>query len=165
MPGMTDPSVALKSFQKAFLLGGLELQRCDLDPDLRVHVDLPEGNPRLTYVRFDGETVIALVILAITVPLDGTHCFGVGYAVPKAYRNQGYAKGTVSAAIAELQQGLARDSGISEFYVEAIVGADNTPSRRVAELTISSSPVAVTDQVSGLPAFQYVRKLTATRAG
>lgn len=45
------------------------------------------------------------------------------------------------------------------FYVEAIVGADNKPSQRVAEQVISNTPVAVTDKLSGLPAFQYIRKI------
>jgi hypothetical protein len=45
------------------------------------------------------------------------------------------------------------------FYVEAIVGADNKSSQRVAEQVISDMPVAMTDQISGLPAFQYVRKI------
>jgi hypothetical protein len=57
-----------------------------------------------------------------------------------------------------MQHGLGR-IGQSVFYVEAIVGADNKPSQPVAEQVISDTPVAVTDQVSGLPAFQYVRKI------
>jgi hypothetical protein len=57
-----------------------------------------------------------------------------------------------------MQHGLGR-IGQSVFYAEAIVGADNKPSQPVAEQVISDTPVAVTDQVSGLPAFQYVRKI------
>ena len=49
--------------------------------------------------------------------------------------------------------------GHSAFYVEAIVGANNKPSQRVADKVISDAPVAVTDQVSGLPAFRYVRRI------
>ncbi len=56
------------------------------------------------------------------------------------------------------QHGLAR-SKISTFYVEAIVGTDNEASKYVAAATISTSPVEVTDQFSGLPALQYVRKI------
>jgi hypothetical protein len=47
----------------------------------------------------------------------------------------------------------------SVFYVEAIVGADNKLSQRVAKQGNLDAPVAVTDQVSGLPAFRYVRKI------
>jgi hypothetical protein len=38
---------------------------------------------------------------------------------------------------------------------------DNGPSKRVAEETISRTPVAITDVFSGLPALQYVRKIGA----
>ena len=55
--------------------------------------------------------------------------------------------------------------GLSVFYVEAIVGADNKPSQRVAEHVISDTPVPVTDQVSGLPAFRYVRKVEPPTSG
>jgi hypothetical protein len=88
----------------------------------------------------------------------GTHCFSIGYAVPEAYRIQGRAKDAIRAAISEMQHGLGR-IGLSVFCVEAIVGADNKPSQRAAEQVISDTPVAVKDQVSGLPAFQYVRKV------
>jgi hypothetical protein len=57
-----------------------------------------------------------------------------------------------------LRHGLSRNK-ISSFYVEAIVSTDNEPSKLVAEATISATPVAVTDEGSGLPALQYVRKI------
>jgi hypothetical protein len=43
--------------------------------------------------------------------------------------------------------------------VEAIVGAHNKPSRQVAVATISDAPKEVTDKLSGLPAFQYLRRV------
>ena len=48
--------------------------------------------------------------------------------------------------------------------MEAIVGADNKASQRVAEQFISETPVAMTDQISGLPAFQYVRRIEHSTA-
>jgi hypothetical protein len=57
-----------------------------------------------------------------------------------------------------LKHGLSRNN-VSSFYVEAIVSIDNEPSKQVAESTISATPVAVTDNVSGLPALHYVRKI------
>jgi len=71
---------------------------------------------------------------------------------------KGHAKSVVAAAIAELRHGLSRNK-ISSFHVEAIVSTDNEPSKRVAEATISATLVAVTDEGSGLPALQYVRKI------
>jgi RimJ/RimL family protein N-acetyltransferase len=158
MTNMTDPLNALKSFQQALLLGGIQLQRGGVDRELFVHLDEPNGMPRFTYVRLQRQTVTAFVELVICDPIEGTPCFQIGYAVPESYRSQGRAKSAVSAAIAELKHGLARIP-IQTFYVEAIVGADNKASQRVAAETISATPDAVTDQVSGLPALHYVRKI------
>jgi hypothetical protein len=62
-----------------------------------------------------------------------------------------------------MRHGFKR-AGIPAFHVEAIVGANNTASLRVAEQTISTSPTAITDQFSGVPAFQYVRKIAQAAA-
>jgi hypothetical protein len=155
---MTDPAHALQSFQQALLLGGIKLRRGELDKDVYVYVDDPDGQRRFTYVRLEDRTVTAFVELGWCEPIEGTPCLAIGYAVPEAYRNQGRAKEAVRAALAEMQHGLGRN-GILVFYVEAIVGADNKPSQRVAEQVISDKPVPVKDRISSLPAFQYVRKI------
>jgi hypothetical protein len=161
---MTDPSDALKSFQQALVDGQIQLQRGQIDPELFVHLDRPNDQPRFTYVRLQLQTVTALVILVISDPIEGKPCFQIGYAVPEAYRSQGRANNAVCAAIIELKHGLARNK-ISTFYVEAIVGTDNEASKHVAAATISTTPVEVTDQVSGLPALHYVRKIGEDTAG
>jgi hypothetical protein len=73
-------------------------------------------------------------------------------------RSKGYAKSILAAAIAELKNGLSRNK-IPSFYIEAVVSIDNEPSKRVAEALIASTPTAITDEVSGLPALHYVRKI------
>jgi hypothetical protein len=156
---MTDPFDALTSFQQALFDGEISLQVGELDPGLFLHADHPNGVPRFTYVRLDRQSVTASANLIQTEPMHGIPCFQVGVAVPEANRGRGYAKSIVAAAIAELRHGLSRNK-ISSFYVEAIVSIDNEPSKRVAESTISATPVAVTDEVSGLPALHYVRKIS-----
>jgi len=155
---MTDPTNALQSFQQALLRGGIQLQPGVLDRDIYVYFDRPKGGSRFTYVRLEDTTVTAFVEFASCEAIEGTPCFAIGYAVREAHRNQGRAKNAIRAAISELQNGLGR-IGLSVFYVEAIVGADNKPSQRVAEQVISDTPAPVTDQVSGLPAFRYVWKV------
>jgi phage tail protein X len=107
------------------------------------------------YFRVENRTITAIAMLVSGPPIDETPCFHVGWAVPTAYRNYGRAKGAITAAIAELRHGLAR-SGVTAFYVEAIVGTDNPASQRVAAQTMSPTPTPVTDSVSGLPALQYL---------
>jgi hypothetical protein len=155
---MTDPSDALTSFQDALSDGQIRLQKGDLNPDLFVHTDRPQGVVRFTYVSLDRQNVAALAMFVIAEPIEGVPCFHVGYGVPERFRSQGRAKALVEAALSELKQGLLRNN-VSSFYVEAIVGVDNEPSKRVALATISSTPDAVTDDVSGLPALQYLRKV------
>ena len=155
---MTNPFDALESFQEALLGAEIGLQPGELDPKLYVHMDTPNGERRLTYARLQGQTVTALAILISAEPIERTPCFGIGYAVPPAYRNHGRAKDVIRAAIAELRNGLSRN-GILAFYVEAIVGADNKASQRVAEQTLSTTPEAGTDKVSGLPCLQYLLKV------
>jgi hypothetical protein len=158
---MTDPFDALQSFQQALVDGEIDLQRGTIDPELFLHVDHPNGQPRFTYVRLERQTVTAMVNFAISDPIKGVRCFQI--AVPEAYRSQGRAKSAVGAAIVELQHGLARNK-ISTFYVEA-VGINNEPSKRVAAATISTTAAEVTDQFSGLPALHYVRMIEEDAAG
>ena len=101
-----------------------------------------------------------MVIFAAQPLEDGKPYFAVGYAVPKRFQNQGRAKDILVAAIADMRAGLLRN-GIPEFYIEAIVGADNVASRKIAEHVISDEPEAVTERLSGLPAFKYVRRITS----
>lgn len=158
MAQMTDPLAALISFQKAFKGGAISLQPGSIDPEVFVHMDQPNDSTRFTYVRLDRRTVTALAMLVQVPPLDGLPCFQLGYAVPEKYRAQGRAKGIVAAATAELERALTRN-GVRAFCIETVVGSDNEPSMRVAAATISSFPVSITDELSGLPALHYVRKV------
>ncbi|HEX4427326.1 MAG TPA: hypothetical protein VH079_18135 [Terriglobales bacterium] len=159
---MTDPSDGMKSFQKELRRGGIAIQVTKTDPNLFVHLDAPNGPPeyRFTYVRLKKKTVTAMVIFAAEPPEDGKPYFSVGYAVPKRFRKQGRAKDILVAALADMQAGLFRN-GFPVFYIEAIVGADNGASRKIAEQIISDEPAAITEKLSGLPAFKYVRRITS----
>lgn len=159
MASMTDPTDALVSFQQALLDGQIRLQRAELDSDLFVFADTPRpGVSRISYVRLDGRTVKAFVSITPNGFVDGLPCFQLGVAVPKRYRNKGYAKSTLASAIAEMKNGFSR-AGIRSFYVEGVVGVDNEPSKRASAVTISSTPTAIMDSVSGLPALHYIRKV------
>ena len=152
----------MKSFQQELRRGSIAIQVARTDPNLFVHRDAPNGPPeyRFTYVRMEGKMVTAMVIFAAQPPEDGKPYFAVGYAVPKRFQKQGRGKDVLIAGLADMQAGLARN-GIHEFYIEAIVGADNVASRKIAEQVISATPEAITEGNSGLPAFKYVRRVTS----
>lgn len=158
LPRMTDPHDSLPSFQKALRDGELKVQVGALDRI--VHLDHPApGVNRMTYARLDGRKVVGLVQMIPAEPFHGLPCFQAGVAVAKKYRRKGHAKSIFAAAVAELKHGLSRDAKIKSFYVEAIVSVDNEPSKRLAATTISQTPTKVTDELSGLPALQYLMKV------
>ena len=86
LAALTDPSDALTSFQQGLQNGDIQLERGELDPELFVHLDHPNEMTRFTYVRLQGRTVTAFVMLVAVEPIEGTPCLQIGYAVPKAYR-------------------------------------------------------------------------------
>lgn len=155
MAKMTDPHDALVSYQQAFDKAEIAPQKCKLHPELSLLLDDANGTPRLTYALVEDGTAKGIAIYLLAEPLEGIQCFGIGYAVAENYRNQGIAKKILQMSIDEMQDGF-KDK-LSKFYVEAIVGASNIPSQRVASQILSSTPKEVTDQHSDQPAFQYVR--------
>jgi GNAT superfamily N-acetyltransferase len=154
---MTDPYPALQSFQVAHAAGRIDVQPGRLDRSLYVHVDHPNGTPRFTYVRIDGQTVTSMVEFVVCEPVYGSPCFNVGYAVDPAYRNQGLAKELLAAGIAELQAGFG-SAGYPGFYVEAIVSVDNVASQKVAACAITPERQDGTDSASGVPIYQFLKK-------
>ena len=156
---MTDPTDSLVSFQQALLAGEIRLQPGELDSNIFVYMDRPKPDvTRITYVRLEGRTVKAFVNVVPAGFIEGLPVFQLGVAVPAKYRNKGYAKSTLAAAIAEMENGFSR-ANIPSFYVEGVVGIDNEPSKRASAATISPTPTSITDEVSGLPALHYIRKI------
>ncbi|HDS1721730.1 N-acetyltransferase [Pseudomonas putida] len=152
---LTDPMDALVSLQQA-VRRGFPTDPTGQGKDIRVVHDNPNGIPRYTYARIEHGRVKAIAILHVHAPIDGIACFALGYAVPEAYRNRGWAKQIVEAGIQELSAGLGRH-GVEQFYVEAVVGQDNIASQRVANAVVSSEHTEGTDSESGLPVFSYTR--------
>lgn len=158
MPDMVDPMNALVSFQHAFKRKEIDVRPGIVDRKIFSHHDEPLGVKRYSYVKLQGRTVMAFVNFSPADFIEGAPCYQAGVAVPEALRGQGRARAAVSAAIEELKAEFRR-SGEIPFWIEAIVHADNIASQRVAEATISSNPIAVTDQRSGDRAFQYLMKV------
>jgi hypothetical protein len=156
MPAMSNPMDALVTLQPAIDNGEVILRPCKLHPDLWVLQDEPNGELRTTYAVLENGIVQAIAQFLPAEPIDGIPCLALGCAVLEAARRRGLATETVSKALAEMRNGLRR-SGIRRFYVEAVVGVTNEPSKRLAARLLSPQPVACTDEFSGEPALQYVR--------
>lgn len=159
MPSSTDPTHALESFQEALHVG-LRALPGRVDPTVFFYADNEQSHPRFVYVRLDGRTVKAYVCFVPYERQDESPVFAVGYAVPEAYRGQGLAKDVFAAGIAELRNGFA---GHLPLFIEAITDPSNMASRHVAASVLGVEPTAIIDQVSGLPALQYIRKFGTGR--
>lgn len=155
---MTDVSFSLKSFQQAIRANAVDPHPSATDRNLLFHVDRPgAGVTRLTFARMKGKTVTAMVMFTQVQHYEGKPCYQIGYAVPERYQKQGRAKEIVAAAIKEFTSGMKRHE--PEFYIEAIIDAENKASQRVAEQLISGSPKEITDKIAGVPALQYLKHI------
>ncbi len=155
MPGMSDPTDALKIFQDALLTGPVELERGRVDPDIYCHPHRGQRTPQFTYVRLEGKTVLAFATFALNGTYNGCPNLAVGYAVPEALRGKGRAKDILAAGIAEMQNGFR---GYPPFYVEAVVSEKNVASLKVAEAVLGGEAERIKDSHSGEPAVRYARK-------
>ncbi|ALL06334.1 hypothetical protein AQ505_12990 [Pedobacter sp. PACM 27299] len=156
---MINPLKALQSFQLELSRGNLKLQPGIIFPDLFLHSDmLGNNNFRLTYVQLENSIVTSFVNFVTCPPIENTACLQMGYAVPVEYRNQGRAKKAIEMALTEMKFGYQK-AGVVAFYVEAIVEQGNKPSIRVAEQTISKTPLLIIDQFSNKRSLQYLRKM------
>lgn len=152
---IADPMVSLNELQKA-IRRGMPTRPTEAGTTIRLVVDKPAGVHRYSYAKIEHGRVKSIAILVHHEPINGIPCFNLGYAVPDAYRNRGWAKDILEKAIEEMRRGLGRNGGTS-FYVEAVVSRDNIPSQHVASKVISGSPVEGIDSESGEPILAYTR--------
>ncbi|MGP8437845.1 hypothetical protein ACT2FY_39140 [Paraburkholderia fungorum] len=165
MAALADPHQGLISFQEGMRRGILQLIPVPRQVDLYAHFDQPSpGENRLTYVRLskDRKTVRTFMSCVMNGMIDGIPCMAVGYATPKAFRNQGLAQQLLADVIQE-QAKLARKSGFASVYIEAVIDVNNAASLRVAEAVLKVPRESMTDAESTLPAYRYTAQYsTAT---
>ncbi|WP_426993066.1 hypothetical protein [Methylomonas sp. CM2] len=155
---MTNPMDGLVFFQKALEGGHIAPQKGSIHSDLLMLRDSLNGEARLTYALIKNRKVVATTTFIPVDPIDGHMCFNTGYAVDFSDRSKGYGKEVTQKAFDELVNGFKR-AGIPHLYVEALVSTKNEHSNKLACRLFSASPRACTDEVSGQPAFYYVRQL------
>lgn len=157
MPAMSDPSEGLSSFQKALLSGSIKPKRCAVRRELYYLRDRPTPDTiRMTYAMITGRQVKAMAIYIETEPNEGKRCFGVGYAVALPFRGQGLAKAVVASSLDEFTRMIALQLPEPGFYLEAVIGAGNERSQKVARQLISETPEEIIDSESGLPALHFI---------
>ncbi|MCF5371980.1 N-acetyltransferase [Pseudomonas syringae] len=152
---IADPMAALVSLQRE-VRRGMPTNTTGQGSEIRIVLDQHNGVTRYTYARIEHERVKAISLFVRNKSIDGIASFNVGYAVPEAYRNRGWAKEIVELGIKELSAGLG-GHGVTQFYVEAVVGKDNIASQRVAIAVFGGEPKEGLDSESGQPVLSYTR--------
>jgi hypothetical protein len=159
MPSIANPKHALKTFEPALHSGAIRAQAGELDPSLLFVFDEPAGGEaRFTYARKHGNGIGAIAIITPAEPLNGVPVFQVGYATLQHLRKRGLAKDVLRAGIDEFKHGMKR-AGFTSFYLEAIVSKKNIGSQKVAEQVIGGDVKETEDEISGEPAYAYMRRV------
>src|SRR5438270_6532148 len=130
---------ALVYLQEALDANTVRMQRCEIYPGLRVLVDKPNGDLRLTYANVIAGTVQSIAVFVLTKSVGGVSRFSLGFAVNETKRGRGLGKEIVVQAIDEMLRGLTRN-GMSAFFVVAAVPESNIPANRIARKVLSDSP-------------------------
>lgn len=73
-------------------------------------------------------------------------------------RGKGLGSAILSQGMEELHRGFGRQCA-KKFYVEGVVSVSNDPSNKIARRLLSDTPTAITDEVSGEAALQYLKLL------
>jgi GNAT superfamily N-acetyltransferase len=141
---MIEPMAALKSLEEE-LGHGIALIECELNPSIDLILDFPAGEQSICYANIEQGAVRSIAVLLPIEPIEGVPCFGIAFAVSEAYQRQGLAVGIVEVVIAELRHGLSRN-GIVEFYIEAIVAAQNVGAQKVVRRQLATEFDEVFDE-------------------
>lgn len=159
MGQMTDPTNSLLALQDAINKRLFRLERGRIHADLAVYMDEPvQGTKRITYAKITESGVVkAIAVFVNTEPHNGLPCFQIGYAVATRFCRQGNGADIVKNSIDEMINGFR--TIMPCFFIEAIVGVSNQASLKIASKHISQTPLEITDEVSGEPAKQFMRRI------
>lgn len=156
---MTDPMDSLNGMQSALNEGLVSLQPCETHQEIGVLFDQPNGVSRFSYVQLNGVDVQAIALIVLTESIEGLPCFQIGYAVNDQMRLKGLGKGIINKALTEFRNGMYRNS-VKDYYIEAIISRDNIASIQIAKSIFPNNPLEIEDELSGEPAYQYLKKVT-----
>ena len=156
MSNMINPLDGLLELQDG-INNGLQMVKCPGDSGISVFFDNPEGVLRLTYAMMEGDTVVAYSVFLKDKPINGVAVFDVGYAVLEEYRGKGMASHVLKNSIDFLTNTMKSANAFTSYYIEAIIGVNNTASNKLAHKVISDKPKQIVDMHSGEDAYQYLR--------
>lgn len=151
---------ALTGFSAALKAGAIEVRPTKTDPKIFLHADRPEGTPRLSYVRMKGSHATAIAVIVLTEPLDGLPVIHIGCAVREDQRGKGIGRHVLSVALEDFRISMA-EKGITDYWIESLVEADNAPSAAMTAKVLEIDPEEVTDDETGEPSLRFLKRISA----
>jgi RimJ/RimL family protein N-acetyltransferase len=156
---MNNSETALQAFkylQLAYQQNLIEFKSCQTSPDLFVHVDVPNGMPRFTYVIFDPSDSKKIIAQCVVVfgrmvsEHDRKWC--IGWCVDEVYRNKGYGFKVASQGLEE----FLTTKNIKGDVIEATVDEGNLASIKISEKLIGSEEKVLNSE-TGLMSHSFLK--------
>jgi GNAT superfamily N-acetyltransferase len=150
---------ALTGINAALKVGAIRIQPTKTDPKVFLHADNPDGTPRLSFVRMKGAHATAIAVVVITEPLDGLPVIHIGCAVREDQRGKGLGRHVLTVALEDFRTSMTA-KGLSEYWIESLVEADNAASVAMTSKVLGIEPEEVTDDDTGEPSFRFLKRVS-----
>lgn len=155
MPEMIDPHEGYLSFREEVKKSTLPLEVCKLHPDVKVHVDMPDGEKhRYTFTILEGNTAKGILIITPSGWDGDIFYYQIGFAVAEEFRRQGVGEELCRKGLEEFLSRIHPPKG-KKIGIEAIISTSNTASQKLAAKIFANPPTPHTDKYSGEDALLY----------
>lgn len=150
---------ALEGLNAALKVGEIKLRPTGTDPKVLLHADNPEGTPRLSFVRMKGAHATAIAVIVITEPLNNLPVIHIGCAVREDQRGKGLGRHVLTVALEDFRTSMAV-KGLTEYWIESLVEADNAASVAMTKKVLGIEPEEVTDDETDEPSFRFLKRVS-----
>lgn len=154
---MANPMEALLKYQHAVNAGAVDPNQIE-GGYLKLSGEVPSGK-KYDFVKILAGEVQALAIFGEEESYKGVPRYSVGYAVSENHRGRGLAVEAVNKGIEEFKKEFSRLK-IKNFFVEAMIDKNNTPSIKVAKKLFPGDGVPKPDSETGTPALLFYKLIT-----
>lgn len=150
---------ALTGFNAALKAGTIAVQPTRSDPKVFLHADTPDGTQRLSFVRMKGAHATAIAVIVVAEPLDGLPVIHIGCAVREDQRGKGLGRHVLTVALEDFQTNMGA-KGLTDYWIESVVEADNHASAAMTTKVLGIEPEDVTDDATGEASLRFLKRIS-----
>ncbi|GAD79496.1 hypothetical protein [Vibrio ezurae] len=133
MSEQNTAELTFSAFQKALNTNRIDVAKGELNSDMLVYLDQPEGETRYTYALMASGTRVKAICIATVKDASAENlCLDVQIATFHKFRQQGHATAVFEKALDELKNGLSRNN-IHSFSMTFAVDGDNIAGHALCE--------------------------------